>query len=178
MVSGWSTRHRISHRSRTTNCKRKTATATATIIMWARVSAFSHIHWQNQTKLESIKSLLLQDSAVQLSIMSSGQRGNKRNCQSATTAKMNPNGNPNVVLEDMAICMSKCASNVANGTGVMSGVSWVPDGVSCDLFAPQEVELMVTLFSKLLFYNSVVCWSSSLCFNPTFTKWSWHRVKC
>jgi len=34
------------------------------------------------------------------------------------------------LLEDMAICMSKCASNVANGTGVMSGVSWVPDGVS------------------------------------------------
>jgi len=34
------------------------------------------------------------------------------------------------MLEDMAICMSKCASNVANGTGVMSGVSWVPDGVS------------------------------------------------
>jgi len=67
----------------------------------------------------------------------------------------------------MAICMSKCASNVANGTGVMSGVSWVPDGVSCDLFAPQEVESMVTLFSKLLFYNSVICWSSSLCFNPT-----------
>jgi len=42
------------------------------------------------------------------------------------------------VLEDMAICMSKCASNVANGTGVMSGVSWVPDGVSCDLFDPPE----------------------------------------
>jgi len=35
------------------------------------------------------------------------------------------------VLEDVAICMSKCASNVAIGTGVMSGVSWVPDhGVS------------------------------------------------
>ena len=34
------------------------------------------------------------------------------------------------VLEDMAICMSKCASNVANGTGVMSGVIWIPDGVS------------------------------------------------
>ena len=74
------------------------------------------------------------------------------------------------VLEDMAICMSKCASNVANGTGVMSGVSWVPDGVSCDLFAPQEVELMVTLFSKLLFYSTVIYWSSSLCYNPTFTK--------
>jgi len=42
------------------------------------------------------------------------------------------------VLEDMAICMSKCASNVANGNGVMSGVSWVPDGVSCDLFDPPE----------------------------------------
>jgi len=35
-----------------------------------------------------------------------------------------------LLLEDMAICMSKCASNVANGTGVMSGVSWIPDGVS------------------------------------------------
>jgi len=34
------------------------------------------------------------------------------------------------VLEDMAIYVSKCASNVTNGTGVMSGVSWVPDGVS------------------------------------------------
>jgi len=44
------------------------------------------------------------------------------------------------VLEDMAICMSKCASNMANGTGVMSGVSWVPDGVSCDLFDPSRVE--------------------------------------
>jgi len=63
------------------------------------------------------------------------------------------------VLEDMAICMSKCASNVANGTGVMSGVSWVPDSVSCDLFEPQEVELMVTLFSKLLFYSIVIYWS-------------------
>jgi len=39
------------------------------------------------------------------------------------------------VLEDVA---SKCASNVANGTGVMPGVSWVPDGVSCDLFDPPE----------------------------------------
>ena len=69
----------------------------------------------------------------------------------------------------MAICMSKCASNVANGTGVMSGVSWVPDAVSCDLFAPQEVELMVTLFSKLLFYSAVIYWSSSLCYDPTHT---------
>jgi len=34
------------------------------------------------------------------------------------------------VLEDMAVCMSKCASDVANRTGVMSGVSWEPDGVS------------------------------------------------
>jgi len=34
------------------------------------------------------------------------------------------------VLEDMAISMSKCASNVVNGTGVKSGVSWMPDGVS------------------------------------------------
>jgi len=35
-----------------------------------------------------------------------------------------------IVLEDMAICMSKCAPNVVNGTGVKSGVSWMPDGVS------------------------------------------------
>jgi len=34
------------------------------------------------------------------------------------------------VLEDMAICMSKCASSVVNGIGVKSGVSWMPDGVS------------------------------------------------
>jgi len=34
------------------------------------------------------------------------------------------------VLEDMAICVSKCASNAASGTGVVSGVSWAPDGVS------------------------------------------------
>jgi len=34
------------------------------------------------------------------------------------------------VLEDVAICMSKCASNVVNGTGVKSGVSWMSDGVS------------------------------------------------
>jgi len=76
------------------------------------------------------------------------------------------------MLEDVAVCMSKCASNVANGTGVMSGVSWAPDGVSCDLFDPPEVEFMVTLFSKLLFYNSAICWSGSLCFNPTFAKQS------
>jgi len=42
------------------------------------------------------------------------------------------------VLEDMAICMSKCASNVVNGTGVKSGVSWMPDGVSLIQFIHQE----------------------------------------
>jgi len=41
----------------------------------------------------------------------------------------------------VAICVSKCASNVANGIGVMSGVSWVSDGVSCDLFDPPEQSL-------------------------------------
>jgi len=71
------------------------------------------------------------------------------------------------VLEDMTTCMSKCASDVANGTGFMSGVSCVPDGVNCELFDPPEVEFMVTSFGKLLFYNSVICWGSSLCFNPT-----------
>jgi len=63
------------------------------------------------------------------------------------------------LLEDMAICMSKCASNVANGTGVKSGVSWMPDGVSLIHFVHQEQSLMVTLFSKLLFYSIVICWS-------------------
>jgi len=43
-----------------------------------------------------------------------------------------------VLLEDVAVCMSKCASNVANGTGVMSGVSWVPDGVSLISLIHQE----------------------------------------
>jgi len=38
--------------------------------------------------------------------------------------------NQRSVLEDMAICMSKCAHNVVNGTGVRSNVSWIPDGVS------------------------------------------------
>jgi len=42
------------------------------------------------------------------------------------------------VLEDMAICMSKCAPNVVNGTGVKSGVSWMPDGVSLIHLIHQE----------------------------------------
>ena len=74
------------------------------------------------------------------------------------------------VLEDMAICMSKCASNVVNGIGVKSGVSWMSDGVSLIHSIHQEYSLMVTLFSKLLFYSAVIYWSSSLYFNPTFTK--------
>jgi len=73
------------------------------------------------------------------------------------------------VLEDIAVCVSKCPSDVANGTGVMSGVSWVPDGVSCGLFDPPEQSSMVTLFGKLLFCSAVICWSSSLCFDPTVT---------
>jgi len=74
------------------------------------------------------------------------------------------------VLEDMAVCMSKCASDVANGTGVKSGVSWMPDGVSLIHLIHQEQSPMVTSFGKLLFHNGVICWSSSLCFNPTFAK--------
>jgi len=42
------------------------------------------------------------------------------------------------VLEEMAICMSKCASNMVNGTGVKSGVSWMPDGVSLIHLIHQE----------------------------------------
>jgi len=34
--------------------------------------------------------------------------------------------------------MSKCASNVVNGTGVKSGVSWMPDGVSLIHLIHQE----------------------------------------
>jgi len=62
------------------------------------------------------------------------------------------------VLEDVAICMSKCAPNVANGTGVNSGVSWMPDGVSLIHLIHQEQSPMVTLFSKLLFCCMVICW--------------------
>jgi len=42
------------------------------------------------------------------------------------------------MLEDMAICMSKYAPNVVNGTGVKSGVSWMPDGVSLIHLIHQE----------------------------------------
>jgi len=56
---------------------------------------------------------------------------------------------------------------VVNGTGVKSGVSWMPDGVSLIHLIHQEQSLMVTSFSKLLFYSAVIYWSSSLCFNPT-----------
>jgi len=42
------------------------------------------------------------------------------------------------VLKDMAICMSKCAPTVVNGTGVKSGVSWMPDGVSLIHLIHQE----------------------------------------
>jgi len=60
-------------------------------------------------------------------------------------------------LEDMAICMSKCAPNVVNGTGVKSGVSWVPDGVSLIHLIHQEQSPMVTHFSKLNCFSAV--WS-------------------
>jgi len=46
--------------------------------------------------------------------------------------------NQRSVLEDMAICMSKCASNVVNGTVVKSGVSWMPDRVSLIHLIHQE----------------------------------------
>jgi len=42
------------------------------------------------------------------------------------------------LLEDVAICMSKCAPNVVNGTVVKSGVSWMPDGVSLIHLIHQE----------------------------------------
>ena len=74
------------------------------------------------------------------------------------------------VLEDVAIHMSKCASDVANGTDVKSGVSWVPDGVSLIHLIHQQQSPMVTSFSKLIFHCIVFCCSGSLCFNPTFTK--------
>jgi len=34
---------------------------------------------------------------------------------------------------------------------------------------------MVTLFSKLLFYSTVIYWSSSLCFNPTHVAYNSKR---
>jgi len=58
----------------------------------------------------------------------------------------------------MDIYMSKCAPNVVNGTGVKSGVSWVPDGVSLILHPAVEWSIMVTYFSKLLFYHRVFYW--------------------
>jgi len=58
----------------------------------------------------------------------------------------------------MAICMSKCASNVANGIGVKTGVSWMSVWCQFDLFDPSGVESNLTLFSKLLFYSTVIYW--------------------
>jgi len=62
------------------------------------------------------------------------------------------------MLEDIAICMSKCAPNVANGIGVKSAVSWEPDGVSLIHLIHQEQSPMVTHFSKLLFCCVVFHW--------------------
>jgi len=62
------------------------------------------------------------------------------------------------VLEDMTVHMSKCASVVANGTGVKSIVSWGPDGVSLIHLIHQEQITMVTSFSKLN------CFSTALSF--------------
>ena len=62
------------------------------------------------------------------------------------------------MLEDMVICVSKCAPNVTKGTGVKSGVSWAPDGVSLIHLIHQEHSPMVTYFSKLLFCCVVFCW--------------------
>jgi len=55
----------------------------------------------------------------------------------------------------MAVCVSKCASDVANGTGVKSGDSWMPDGFSLIHLIHQEQSLMVTLFGKQLFHCMV-----------------------
>jgi len=57
--------------------------------------------------------------------------------------------NQRSVLEDVAMCMSRCAPDVANGTCVKSGVSWAPDGVSLIHLIHQEPSPMVTCFSKL-----------------------------
>ena len=61
-------------------------------------------------------------------------------------------------LEVVAICMSKCAPTVVNGTGVKSCASWAPDGVSLIHLIHQEQSLMVTCFGKLVFSCMVFCW--------------------
>jgi len=48
------------------------------------------------------------------------------------------------VLEDLDVCVSKFASDVANVTGVISGVSWVPDGVSLIRLIHGKQSWMVT----------------------------------
>jgi len=58
----------------------------------------------------------------------------------------------------MANCVSKCAPDVANGTGVKSGVSWVPDGVILIHLIHQEQSLMVPHFGELIFHSVVFCW--------------------
>jgi len=55
-------------------------------------------------------------------------------------------GNHEWLLEDMSICMSKCAPNVVNGTGVRSVVSWMPDGVSLIRLIHQEIRVCWSLY--------------------------------
>jgi len=71
----------------------------------------------------------------------------------------------------MAVCVSKCASDEANGTGVKSGDSWMPDGVSLIHLIHQEQSLMVTLFGKQIFpLHGLLTVAGSLCFDPTFAE--------
>jgi len=55
------------------------------------------------------------------------------------------------LLEDVTVCVSNCAPNVTNWTGLKSGVSWAPDGVSLIHLIHQEQ-------SKLHFCCVVFCW--------------------
>ena len=50
------------------------------------------------------------------------------------------------MLEKMDICVSKFAHNVVNCIGVMSGVSWTPDGVSLIHFMQLRAESNGPLF--------------------------------
>jgi len=51
-----------------------------------------------------------------------------------------------LLLEDMDICVSKCAPNVVNGIGVTPGASWMPDGASWIHFLQLRVESNGHLF--------------------------------
>jgi len=89
----------------------------------------SNVVWHTQTnKHKHSASALLREDSITGSRVSSLLRTPE--CTHATSWFS--------LLEDMAICMSKCASNVVNGTGVKSGVSWMPDGVSLIHLIHQE----------------------------------------